>query len=137
MAGPVKPVTPTATEILVGVERMVMYPIEVNGGNTVRARFSFDENVRITGITVMSATVATVGAYTLQAVRTADAKNLLSAASFDLTGLAAATWTDMTLSATPADLELNANADAYVDFISDNAGLDATGVYLRVTAVVI
>jgi hypothetical protein len=127
----------SVSEADVSSERMIRDAIVVAGNDTVRTRLSFDKAVRISSIAVMCVTVATVGTYTLEAKRTSDVQNLLSAASYDLTGLVAGTWTEITLNGTPANLELAANADMYVDFISNNAGLDAAGVYLRVTATVV
>ena len=89
--------------------------------------------VRLIGLKVFSRTVATVGSYTLALVKDPGgaSTNLLSAATFDMTSLVAYEVTDVSLTATAADLIFAENDVWEIEFLSDNVGLDAEGVYYQ------
>jgi hypothetical protein len=90
------------------------------------------QDLTITAIKVYGQTIplSTAGTYTLAADGAGN--NLISAATFDLETLSAATLTTMTLTATTADLDLTAGDVFTFSFVSDNADLTATGLYIQV-----
>ena len=103
--------------------------VAASGGNTVEVHEVTEHASILTGIYVKTVTVGSVGAYTLTAARGTDAANMLSGASFDLTGLVADTWTSIPLNADANNLDMNALQGFVLSFVSDNSGLDAAGVY--------
>jgi hypothetical protein len=98
-----------------------------------------DRKAKLIGCQAFSVTTATVGAYTLALTKdpggTAD--NMLSAATFDMTTLTNGVPADVALSSTADDLILDANDVWQATFTSDNAGLDAAGVYFMLTWLVL
>ena len=109
--------------------------VVVSGGNTLNLYNWTDRAVKLTECRVFSAVAATVGAYTLALAKDPDGTpaNMLSAATFDMTSLSAFTPTIITLTATEADRTLAAGDLWRAQFVSDNAGLDAEGVYFQLT----
>jgi len=113
-----------------------------SGGNTVRQYGWPDRKVKLIKVEAFSVTVATVGAYTLALAKGASgfATNLLATATFDLTTsgtLSAFVPTNVPLTATDGDLIFDADEVWRAEFVSDNAGLDAAGVYFVLTWLVL
>ena len=102
--------------------------VAVSGANTVEAQGVLELNYAVVGLYVKSVVVATVGVYTLAGERLSDSQNILNAATFDLTGLVADTWTAVPLHATVANRTMVGLDSFKLSFVSDNAGLDAQGV---------
>jgi hypothetical protein len=101
-----------------------------------------DRRAKLIKCEAFCTTVATVGAYTLAVTKDPNgtADNMLSAATFDLTTsgtLAAYVPTNVPLTSTADDLILDAGGVWEVSFVSDNAGLDAAGVYFQLTWLVL
>jgi len=99
------------------------------GGNTIEEFVGCPVGVRLAGFEVYIDVVNTVGASTLVLTNVGTTNTMLSAASFDLTGLAADTMTTMTL-ATEADLRLAANGLMKIGVTSSDAGYDGSGLIL-------
>jgi hypothetical protein len=106
--------------------------IAVSPSNTVNEYFFAPYALTIVGVRAYCHSgVTTAGAYTLAVEDIDGSNNLLSAATFDLTALVAATLTTVGLTATGADLDLVAGTRVRCQFISDNADLVAEGVYFQ------
>jgi hypothetical protein len=101
-----------------------------------------ERKVKLIKVEAFCATVATVGAYTLALTKDPEgtADNMLSAATFDLTTsgtLSAFVPTNVPLTSTVDDLILDISDVWRAQLVSDNAGLDAAGVYLKLTWLVL
>lgn len=98
-----------------------------------------DRKAKLISAQAFSVITATVGAYTMALTKdpggTAD--NMLSTATFDMTTLTNGVPEDLTLTSTADDLILDANTVWQATFTSDNAGLDAEGVYFMLTWLVL
>jgi hypothetical protein len=98
-----------------------------------------DRKAKLIACQAFSVTAATVGAYTMAITKdpggTVD--NMLSAATFDMTSLTNGVPEDVALTGTADDLILDANTVWQATFTSDNAGLDAAGVYFMLTWLVL
>jgi hypothetical protein len=98
-----------------------------------------DRKAKLISAQAFSVITATVGTYTMALTKdpggTAD--NMLSTATFDMTTLTNGVPEDLTLTSTADDLILDANTVWQATFTSDNAGLDAEGVYFMLTWLVL
>jgi len=81
-------------------------------------------------VRVRMSTVNTVGNYTLTITNEATGNTVLSAASFNMNTLAAATPTTVPLTAVPADLQFTALDEWTVELTSDDPGFDGEAVYV-------
>jgi hypothetical protein len=108
------------------------FEMAVNPGNTVSTLFFAPYNLTVVGVKVYGQVKpVTAGVYTLAVEDLDGAVTLLSAATFDMTSLTAATLTTMALTATPANLDLAAGTRVRCQLVSDNADLVTEGVYLQ------
>lgn len=85
---------------------------------------------KLTQARVYNVTTNTQGTYTLTVTNNATGNTVLNAANFSMNTLVADTVTALTLTATAADLAFSTDDRWTVSLASDNAGLDATGVYV-------
>jgi hypothetical protein len=97
-------------------------------GDTVEFRGWTAFACTLTAVEVYCATVNTVGTYTLTV--TNGANTVLSAANFNMNSLTADTVTALTLTSTSADLDFAARDRWTVSLASNDAGMDAVGVYV-------
>ena len=74
----------------------------------------------------------TAGVYTLAVEDLDGSNNLLSAATFDMTSLSAATLTTMSLTGTGANLQVPEGTALRFQLVSDNADLVASGLYAQI-----
>jgi hypothetical protein len=72
----------------------------------------------------------TAGTYMLTITNNATGNTVLNAASFDMGTLVADTVTSLTLTGTGADLSFSENDRWTVSLASNDAGLNASGVYI-------
>ncbi|MDB4278819.1 hypothetical protein N9917_04390 [Deltaproteobacteria bacterium] len=116
--------------------------VTVAGNSTLDLYGWTDRRAKLVKCEAFCTTVATVGAYTLAVHKDPNVTNLnmLSAATFDLTTsgtLSPYVPTDVPLSGTADNLILDVGDVWEVSFVSDNAGLDAAGVYFQLTWLVL
>ena len=97
-------------------------------GDTVEFRGWTAFACTLTAVEVYCATVNTVGTYTLTV--TNGANTVLSAANFNMNSLTADTVTALTLTSTSADLDFAARDRWTVSLASNDAGMNAAGVYI-------
>lgn len=109
------------------------FEVTVFPANTINSLWFAPYDCEVVGIRVYGQTSpSTAGVYTL-AVEDIDASNnLLSAATFDITSLTAATLTPVPLTGTGADLLLPAGTRVRFQFVSDNGDLVAAGLYAQI-----
>lgn len=111
--------------------------------NSILNLYGWNERrAKLIKVEAFSTTVATVGAYTLAMAKDPNgtADNMLSTATFDLTTsgtLFAFVPTDVPLTSTADDLILEVGDVWRVQFVSDNIGLNAAGVYFQLTWLVL
>jgi hypothetical protein len=109
------------------------FEMSVSPANTVNTLWFAPYNCEIVQIRAYAQTSpTTAGVYTLAVEDIDNTNNLLSAATFDMTGLVSATITDLTLTGTPANLLLNKGTRVRLQLVSDNGDLVAAGVYLQI-----
>jgi hypothetical protein len=113
--------------------------VTVAPNNTVNLYGWADRRVQLIKVEAFSVVPATVGAYTMALAKGASAftTNLLSAATFDMTSLSAYTPTEVTLTSTADDRILEPGDVWRAQFVSDDVGLDAAGVYFQLTWLVL
>lgn len=99
-------------------------------GDTVEIRGWAAFDCTLSGVDVYCATVNTQGTYTLTITNVATGNTVLNAASFDMNSLTADTVTQLTLTSTSTDLDFSARDRWTVSLASNNASLDAAGVYV-------
>jgi len=105
--------------------------VTISGGNTINIRWVVPADLTILKAKAYIQTAATTaGVYTL-AVDGAG-NNVLGAATFDLTSLVAATPTDLTLTSTAADLDLDEDDVVTLSVVSDNADLTGGGLFFQI-----
>ena len=97
-------------------------------GDTVEFRGWTAFACTLTAVEVYCATVNTVGTYTLTV--TNGSNTVLNAANFNMNTLTANTVTALTLTSTSADLDFAARDRWTVSLASNDAGMDAAGVYI-------
>jgi hypothetical protein len=97
-------------------------------GDTVEFRGWTAFACTLTAVEVYCATVNTTGTYTLTV--TNGSNTVLNAASFDMNTLTANTVTALTLTSTSADLDFAARDRWTISLASNDAGMDAAGVYI-------
>jgi len=100
--------------------------------NTLTLYWIVPTDITITGIKLRAQTQPSSASGTYLFGAKGAGNNLLSTASFDLETLSAAAVTDMTLTTTSADLELEANDLVTFDFVSNNADLQQGGLIAEV-----
>jgi hypothetical protein len=113
--------------------------VSVSGNNTLNQYGWADRKVKLIKVEAFSFTPATVGAYTFALTKDPGGTddNMLSTATFDMTSLSAITPTEVPLTSTVDDLIMDAGDVWRAQFVSDNAGLDAAGVYFSMTWLVL
>lgn len=84
----------------------------------------------LTQARVYNTTTNTQGTYTLTLTNNATGQTMLNAANFNMNTLSADTVTALTLTATSANLAFSTDDRWTLSLASDNAGLDASGVYV-------
>jgi hypothetical protein len=99
-------------------------------GDTVEVRGWAAFGCTLTQARVYNTTTNTQGTYTLTLTNNATGNTMLNAASFSMNTLTADTVTALTLTATSADLAFSTDDRWTVSLASNDAGLDATGVYV-------
>lgn len=101
-------------------------------GDTVEFRGWAAFNCTLTAVEVYCATVNTVGTYTLTVTNNATGNTVLSAVggSYNMNGLSPDTVTTVGLTATSSDLAFSARDRWTVTLASNDAGMDASGVYI-------
>ena len=99
-------------------------------GDTVEFRGWTAFACTLTAVEVYCATVNTVGTYTLTVTNNATGNTVLNAANFNMNTLSPNTVTVLTLTATSADLAFAARDRWTVSLASNDAGMDAAGVYI-------
>lgn len=103
------------------ITKWVRVPIALAANGTWATNAEIPEGGTVTGIVVMSPTAFATGTITLAVKKSSSAGNtMLSAATYDLTALVAATRTAMTLTSTAADLVIAANGQVYIAVVSNN-----------------
>lgn len=106
--------------------------IPISAGNTVNDRFFPPSSMTVTGIWVYAATApaSAAGTYTLAVTNEDNASaSLLVAATFNLETLVSDTYTQLDLTATTANLLLDAHDQILASFVSDNGDLTGAGLY--------
>tara|TARA_Y100000034_G_C6764845_1_gene340899 strand:+ start:58 stop:507 length:450 start_codon:yes stop_codon:yes gene_type:complete len=98
--------------------------------NTVTRYYWFPVNVQLEKVEVMCISKNTVGTHTLKITDQGSSNTMLSAATFDMTGVTNAVVTNVGLSGTTADLEIPAGTQVKVELTSNNAGFDGSGIYV-------
>jgi hypothetical protein len=98
-----------------------------------------DRKAKLIKVEAFSVTTASVGAYTMALTKDpgGSADNMFAFATFDMTSLTNGVPGDVTLTGTADDLILDASVVWQATFTSDNAGLDAAGVYFQLTWLVL
>lgn len=117
--------------------RSIRVPISLTANSTYATYVEIPEGGTVSSIALMSPTVFATGTITLAVKKTNSAGNtMLSAATYDLTGLSANARTAMTLTSTGADLAISANGTVYIAVVSNNGsatGPAAGAAFLTVT----
>ena len=109
------------------------FEMTVSPANTINTNWFAPYNCEVVGLRVFGeVSPTTAGVYTLQVVDVDNANNLLAAATFDMTSLAVATLTTLTLTGTAADLLLPVGTRVRFQLVSDNGDLVASGVYVQI-----
>ena len=108
------------------------FEMTVFPNNTINTLFFAPYNLQLVEVLVYGQTTpTTAGVYTLAVEDIDNSNNLLGAATFDMTSLAAATLTTLTLTGTAGDLLLAKGTRIRLQLVSDNADLVASGVYAQ------
>lgn len=112
-----------------------LYPTAVSGGNTVNNYGWATARALLIKVEAFSAVHATVGAYTMAVAKdpAGTPVNQLLAATYDLTGLTDFVPGSAPLAVADADRTFEIGDVWRAQFVSDNAGLDAEGVYFALT----
>lgn len=108
--------------------QLLNLPIAPNDTVEVRGWAAF--GCTLTQARVYNVTTNTQGTYTLTITNNATGNTMLNAANFSMNTLVADTVTALTLTGTSADLAFSTDDRWTVSLASNDAGLDATGVYI-------
>ncbi len=108
--------------------QLLNLPIAPNDTVEVRGWAAF--GCTLTQARVYNVTTNTQGTYTLTLTNNATGQTMLNAANFNMNTLTADTVTTLTLTTTDANLAFSTDDRWTVSLASNDAGLDATGVYV-------
>lgn len=101
--------------------------------NVINTYWFAPYNCTVVGVKVYGHTSPTTsGVYTLAVEDLTGANNLLAAATFDMTSLAAATLTSLSLTGTTANLDLPEGTRVRFQLVSDNGDLVASGIFVQI-----
>ena len=102
------------------------------GNNTINYSLWFPAAVRLVQVRARMTTINTQGTYLLSLTNVGTGNTMLTAATFDMNTLLAATVTDLALTATEADRRLVLGGVVTVSLVSNNALFDGSGIYLGI-----
>ena len=108
--------------------QLINMPVAPN--DTVEFRGWAVTGCTLLGVSVYCATVNTVGSYTLSVVNNATGNTVLNVESVNLNTLTPDTVTNLGLTTNDGDKTFGQNGRWTVTLTSNNAGLDAAGVYV-------
>jgi hypothetical protein len=113
--------------------------VAVVGNDTVNIYGWAARRTKLIKVEAFSAVPASVGAYTMAVAKdpAGTPVNQLSASTFDMTGLSAFTPAEVTLASSEDDRTFEEGDVWRVQFVSDNSGLNAEGVYYQLTWLVL
>ena len=100
-------------------------------GSTVQYRGWVPVTAELQAVRVYMQVPNTVGTYTVSVTNEATGMTCLTAGSFNMNTLVAATVTSLTLTGVPADLAFAALGKWTVSFTSGNPGFDGSGIYFE------